>query len=449
MRYLSSASILLRTKSIHPKKVKIITLGCSKNIVDSEVLKSQLEANQFNVQHETDRHAPVVIINTCGFIDLAKEESINTILEYADEKKQGRLEKLYVTGCLSQRYKDDLEQEIPEVDAYFGTMELPSLLDTMGATYRDELLGERSIVTPAHYAYLKISEGCNRTCSFCAIPLMRGQHVSRTMESLVKEATHLANRGVKELILIAQELTYYGLDLYQRRALPELLDQLCQVNGIEWIRLHYAYPHKFPIEIIEAMKRHPQICNYLDMPLQHISDPVLKAMRRQITSEETSELIKTIREIHPEIRIRTTFLVGFPGETQEDHEALCRFVEETKFDRVGVFEYSHEEGTRGYVLNDDVPAQIKKERAEAIMDIQQSISSAHNASLVGRELKILIDRKEGGQFVGRTEYDSPEVDNEVWIESTDRKLIPGEFVVAKITGASDYDLTGVFVKELK
>lgn len=439
----------MRTKSIHPKKVKIITLGCSKNIVDSEVLKSQLEANQFNVQHETDRHAPVVIINTCGFIDLAKEESINTILEYADEKKQGRLEKLYVTGCLSQRYKDDLEKEIPEVDAYFGTMELPSLLNTMGATYRDELLGERSIVTPAHYAYLKISEGCNRTCSFCAIPLMRGQHVSRTMESLVKEATHLANRGVKELILIAQELTYYGLDLYQRRALPELLDQLCQVNGIEWIRLHYAYPHKFPLDIIEAMKRHPQICNYLDMPLQHISDPVLKAMRRQITSEETRELISKIRDMHPEIRIRTTFLVGFPGETQEDHEALCRFVEETKFDRVGVFEYSHEEGTRGYVLKDDVPAQIKKERAEEIMDIQQSISSAHNASLVGRDLKILIDRKEGGQYVGRTEYDSPEVDNEVWIEPTERKLKPGEFVVATITGASDYDLTGVFVKVLK
>ncbi len=449
MHYLSSDTILLRTKSLHPKKVKIITLGCSKNIVDSEVLKSQLEANQFNVQHETDRHAPVIIINTCGFIDLAKEESINTILEYADEKKQGRLEKLYVTGCLSQRYKDDLEQEIPEVDAYFGTMELPSLLNTMGATYRDELLGERSIVTPAHYAYLKISEGCNRTCAFCAIPLMRGQHVSRTMESLIKEATHLANRGVKELILIAQELTYYGLDLYQRRALPELLDQLCQVNGIEWIRLHYAYPHKFPIEIIDAMKRHPQICNYLDMPLQHISDPVLKAMRRQITSEETKQLIKTIREVHPEIRIRTTFLVGFPGETQKDHEALCQFVEETKFDRVGVFEYSHEEGTRGYVLKDDVPAQIKKERAEEIMAIQQAISSDHNASLIGRELKILIDRKEGGQFVGRTEYDSPEVDNEVWIESTDRKLKPGEFVIAKITGASDYDLTGVFVKEMK
>ncbi|MBK9981293.1 MAG: 30S ribosomal protein S12 methylthiotransferase RimO [Saprospiraceae bacterium] len=439
----------MRTKSIHPKKVKIITLGCSKNIVDSEVLKSQLEANQFNVQHETDRHAPVVIINTCGFIDLAKEESINTILEYADEKKQGRLEKLYVTGCLSQRYKDDLEQEIPEVDAYFGTMELPSLLNTMGATYRDELLGERSIVTPAHYAYLKISEGCNRTCSFCAIPLMRGQHVSRTKESLVKEATHLANRGVRELILIAQELTYYGLDLYQRRALPELLDQLCQVKGIEWIRLHYAYPHKFPLDIIEAMKRHPQICNYLDMPLQHISDPVLKAMRRQITSDETKELIAKIRDMHPEIRIRTTFLVGFPGETQEDHEALCRFVEETKFDRVGVFEYSHEEGTRGYVLNDDVPAHVKKERAEELMAIQQSISAAHNTSLVGRELKILIDRKEGGQYVGRTEYDSPEVDNEVWIESTDKKLQPGEFVIAKITQASEYDLTGMFVKEWK
>lgn len=439
----------MRTKSIHPKKVKIITLGCSKNIVDSEVLKSQLEANQFNVRHETAERTPVVIINTCGFIDLAKEESINTILEYAGEKKQGRLEKLYVTGCLSQRYKDDLEQEIPEVDAYFGTMELPSLLKTMGATYRDELLGERSIVTPAHYAYLKISEGCNRTCAFCAIPLMRGQHVSRTMESLVKEATHLANRGVKELILIAQELTYYGLDLYQRRALPELLDKLCEVEGIEWIRLHYAYPHKFPLEIIEVMKRQPKICNYLDMPLQHISDPVLKGMRRQITSEETKDLIRNIREIHPAIRIRTTFLVGFPGETQEDHEALCKFVEETKFDRVGVFEYSHEEGTRGYVLNDDVPAEVKKERAEEIMSVQQSNSMDHNASLIGSELKVLIDRREGGQYVGRTEYDSPEVDNEVWIESGDKKLMPGNFVVVNITGASDYDLTGVLVKEKK
>ncbi len=433
----------MRTKTLHPKKIKIITLGCSKNTVDSEVLKSQLEANQFEVEHETLGHTPVVVINTCGFIDLAKEESINTILQYADEKRNGRLEKLYVTGCLSQRYKDDLEKEIPEVDAYFGTMELPSLLKTMGATYKDELIGERSIVTPVHYAYLKISEGCNRTCSFCAIPLMRGGHVSRTIESLIKEATHLANRGVKELILIAQELTYYGLDLYQRRALPELLEKLCAVEGIEWIRLHYAYPHKFPLDVIEVMKAQPKICNYLDMPLQHFSDPVLHRMRRQITSAETMELIEKIREIHPDIRLRTTFLVGFPGETQGDHEALCRFVEVAKFDRVGVFEYSHEEGTRGYVLEDDVPADIKKQRAEEIMAIQQSISLGHNESMIGGTLKVLIDRKEGGQYVARSEYDSPEVDNEIWIDSKTQKLIPGEFTFVQITGASEYDLIGI------
>lgn len=409
--------------------------------MDSEVLKSQLEASQFEVEHETQVNTPVVVINTCGFIDLAKEESINTILEYAEEKKNGRLEKLYVTGCLSQRYKDDLETEIPEVDAFFGTMELPSLLKTMGATYRDELLGERNIVTPAHYAYLKISEGCNRTCAFCAIPLMRGQHVSRPMESLVKEAEHLARRGVKELILIAQELTYYGLDLYQRRALPELLEKLCAVNGIEWIRLHYAYPHKFPLEIIEVMKRQSKICNYLDMPLQHISDPVLHRMRRQITSTETKDLVRKIREIHPDIRLRTTFLVGFPGETKEDHEALCKFVEETGFDRVGVFEYSHEEGTRGYALEDDVPAEVKKSRAEEIMAVQQSISLDHNEALVGKTLRVLIDRKEGKQLVGRSEFDSPEVDNEIWIESGVNSAQPGEFINVIITGASDYDLT--------
>lgn len=443
MRNLSLVIYPLRTKTIHPKKVKIITLGCSKNIVDSEVLKSQLEANHFHVEHESNHPAPIVVINTCGFIDLAKEESINTILEYAHEKKQGRLEKLYVTGCLSQRYKDDLEQEIPEVDSYFGTMELPSLLATMGATYKDELLGERSIVTPSHYAYLKISEGCNRTCAFCAIPLMRGQHVSRTIESLIHEATHLAERGVKELILIAQELTYYGLDLYQRRALPELLEQLCAVQGIEWIRLHYAYPHKFPLEIINVMKSHDKICNYLDMPLQHISDPVLKSMRRQITSAETRELISKIREMHPGIRIRTTFLVGFPGETDADHEALGRFVEEMKFDRVGVFEYSHEEGTRGYELIDDVPPQIKKKRSEEIMDIQRFISLTHNESLIGQNLRVLIDRKEGNHYIGRTEYDSPEVDNEVWIDSKGQKLKTGEFAMIKITDATEYDLTGV------
>ena len=413
--------------------------------MDSEVLKSQLEANQFEVEYESQETTPVVVINTCGFIDLAKEESINTILEYAEEKKNGRLEKLYVTGCLSQRYKDDLETEIPEVDAYFGTMELPSLLKTMGATYRDELLGERSIVTPAHYAYLKISEGCNRTCAFCAIPLMRGQHVSRPMESLIKEAEHLAHRGVKELILIAQELTYYGLDLYQRRALPELLEKLCAVDGIEWIRLHYAYPHKFPLEVIEVMKRQPKICNYLDMPLQHISDPVLHRMRRQITSEETKELVNKIRNMHPEIRLRTTFLVGFPGETEEDHQALCKFVEETQFDRVGVFEYSHEEGTRGYVLEDDVPTEVKKSRAEEIMAIQQSISLNHNESLVGKNLRVLIDRKEGKQFVARSEFDSPEVDNEIWIDYKPNSAQPGEFINVIITGASDYDLTGRMV----
>ena len=413
--------------------------------MDSEVLKSQLEANQFEVEYESQETTPVVVINTCGFIDLAKEESINTILEYAEEKKNGRLEKLYVTGCLSQRYKDDLEAEIPEVDAYFGTMELPSLLKTMGATYRDELLGERSIVTPAHYAYLKISEGCNRTCAFCAIPLMRGQHVSRPMESLIKEAEHLARRGVKELILIGQELTYYGLDLYQRRALPELLEKLCAVDGIEWIRLHYAYPHKFPLEVIEVMKRQPKICNYLDMPLQHISDPVLHRMRRQITSEETKELVSKIRNMHPEIRLRTTFLVGFPGETEEDHQALCKFVEETQFDRVGVFEYSHEEGTRGYVLEDDVPAEVKKSRAEEIMAIQQSISLNHNESLVGKHLRVLIDHKEGKQFVARSEFDSPEVDNEIWIDYKPNSAQPGEFINVIITGASDYDLTGRMV----
>jgi ribosomal protein S12 methylthiotransferase len=436
----------LRTKSLHPKKVKIITLGCSKNIVDSEVIKSQLEANQFEVEHETASHSPVVVVNTCGFIDLAKEESINTILEYANEKREGRLEKLYVTGCLSQRYKDDLETEIPEVDAFFGTMELPSLLKTMGATYKDELLGERNIVTPAHYAYLKISEGCNRTCSFCAIPLMRGAHVSRPMESLVKEATHLANRGVKELILIAQELTYYGLDLYQKRRLPELLEQLSAVPGIEWIRLHYAYPHKFPLDIIDVMKAHSQICNYLDMPLQHISDPVLNRMRRQITQVETTALVNTIREMHPDIRLRTTFLVGFPGETQEDHEKLCDFVREMRFDRVGVFQYSHEEGTRGYVLEDDVPAEVKKQRAEEIMDIQQAISLEHNEAMIGKTLRVLVDRREAGQYVARSEYDSAEVDNEIWIEPTTTKLKTGDFVFVEVIGATDYDLTAKLIE---
>ncbi len=423
--------------------MKIITLGCSKNIVDSEVLKSQLEANQFKVTHEDPDPSPVVVINTCGFIDLAKEESINTILTYAEEKKNGRLEKLYVTGCLSQRYKDNLEEEIPEVDAFFGTMELPALLSTMGATYRDELIGERSIVTPPHYAYLKISEGCNRTCSFCAIPLMRGGHVSRPLESLLLEATYLANRGVKEIMLIAQELTYYGLDLYQRRALPELLERLCEVEGIEWIRLHYAYPHKFPLEVIEVMKTQPKICNYLDMPLQHISDPILAGMRRQITASDTRQLLERIRTLHPDIRLRTTFLVGFPGETDEDHKSLCRFVEEMRFDRVGVFQYSHEEGTRGYALADDVSPVIKRQRAEEIMDIQQAISLQHNEAMVGCEIRVIVDRKEGGFLVGRSEYDSPEVDNEILITSEAMSFQPGDMIRVRITGATDYDLSAV------
>lgn len=405
-------------------------------------MKAQLEANQFDVEHETDTETPVVIINTCGFIDLAKEESIQTIIDFTLEKQEGKVEKLYVTGCLSQRYKEDLLVEFPEVDGFFGTMELPAILQTMGATYRDELLGERSIVTPNHYAYLKISEGCNRTCSFCAIPLMRGKHVSRTMESLVNEATHLANRGVKEIMLIAQELTYYGLDLYQKRMLPELLDKLCEVEGIEWIRLHYAYPHKFPLEIIEVMARQPKICNYLDIPLQHASDPVLNRMRRQITQNETRELIQQIRTINPEIRIRTTFLVGFPGESIEDHEQLCQFIKDMEFERVGVFEYSHEEGTRGYEFEDDVDPEVKKQRAEEIMSIQHDVSLSHNESMIGKTLKVLIDRKEGGFYIGRTEYDSPEVDNEVWISEGNNKFYPGQFVHVYIEGASAFDLQG-------
>ena len=429
----------MRTKNIHPKKVKIITLGCSKNIVDSEVIKSQLEANQFEVEHETSHKTPVVVINTCGFIDLAKEESINTILEYAEEKKSGRLEKLYVTGCLSQRYKDDLEVEIPEVDAYFGTMELPSLLATMGATYKDELIGERSIVTPPHYAYLKISEGCNRTCSFCAIPIMRGGHVSRTMESLVHEATHLAQRGVKELMLIAQELTYYGLDLYQRRALPELLDKLCAIEGIEWIRLHYAYPHKFPLEIIEVMKRQPKICNYLDMPLQHISDPVLKRMRRQITANETRDLIHNIRTILPGIRIRTTFLVGFPGETEAEFGQLLEFLEEAQLDRVGCFAYSPVEGAAANALPDPVPEEVKEERRARFMATQEKISAERLARKIGKRMIVLTDDISKNKAVARSTADAPEIDGLVYIDKA-KNVKPGEFIEVEITRSDAHDL---------
>lgn len=433
----------MKTKNKPRNRVNVITLGCSKNLVDSENLITQLRGNDFEVQHDGNQEANIVIINTCGFIDRAKEESINTILEYAAHKDAGHLDKLYVTGCLSERYKKDLEVEIPEVDAYFGTLELPSLLHTLNADYKHELIGERSITTPDHFAYLKISEGCNRTCTFCAIPLMRGKHVSRTMESLEKEARHLAARGVKELILIAQELTYYGLDIYKKRSLPELLDRLADVEGIEWIRLHYAYPSKFPVEVFEVMARRPEICNYLDIPLQHASNAVLQRMKRQITREETLELIAHARAAVPGLTLRTTMLVGFPGETEADFRELCDFVTEARFDRLGVFQYSHEENTGAYEWEDDVPAEVKEERANILMEIQQDISLEKNQEKVGKTFRVLFDRKEGGYFYGRTEGDSPEVDNEVLVPATgDTYFRIGDFAQVEITEATAYDLLG-------
>jgi ribosomal protein S12 methylthiotransferase len=433
----------MKTRTIHKDKVNVITLGCSKNVVDSENIITQLRGNDYEVVHDSnDEDANIVIINTCGFIDLAKEESVNTILNYAEIKKEGGIEKLYVTGCLSQRYKDDLEQEIPEVDAYFGTLELPGLLAKLNADYKHDLIGERLITTPQHYAYLKISEGCNRTCSFCAIPLMRGKHISQPIEALVKEAQSLARRGVKELMLIAQELTYYGLDIYKKRALPELLHALADVEGIEWIRLHYAYPSKFPTEIFDVMAERPEICNYLDMPLQHANNDVLARMRRQITREETVELIRTAREKVPDLTLRTTLLVGFPGETDEEFQDLCNFVEEMRFDRLGVFQYSHEENTIAYDLEDDVPAEVKAERANRIMEIQQEISYQKNQAAIGQVYKVLFDRKEGGYFVGRTEGDSPEVDNEVLVDASKHYVRIGDFARIRIADATDYDLFG-------
>jgi ribosomal protein S12 methylthiotransferase len=432
----------LKSKTLKKDKVNIITLGCSKNIVDSENLMTQLKANDIDVVHDSEEKANIVIVNTCGFIDLAKEESVNTILEYAAIRKKGGIDKLYVTGCLSQRYKDDLETEIPEVDAFFGTMELPGILAKFNADYKHELVGERITTTPQHYAYLKIAEGCNRTCSFCAIPLMRGGHVSRPIESLVTEAKNLARMGVKEIMLIAQELTYYGLDLYKERALPRLLDALCEVEGIEWIRLHYAYPSKFPMEIFDVMARQPKICNYLDIPLQHASDSVLQRMKRQTTREEQRQLILEARNKVPNIAIRTTFLVGFPGETEEEFEELCDFVQEMQFERMGVFQYSHEEDTSAYLAEDDVDTDLKAERASTLMAIQQDISNDKNHQKVGQTYRVLIDRKEGEYFVGRTEYDSPEVDNEVLVDAKKYFLHIGDFTNIRITQADDYDLYG-------
>lgn len=436
----------MKTKTLRPDKVNVITLGCSKNQVDSENIITQLRAGDYEVTHEAPQSdANVVVVNTCGFIDLAKEESINTILEQAERKTRGEIEKLYVTGCLSHRYKSNLEEQIPEVDDYFGTMELPLLLNRFEIDYRHELLGARLTTSPPHYAYLKISEGCNRTCSFCAIPLMRGKHVSRPIESLVEEARHLARNGVKELMLIAQELTYYGLDLYRQRALPELLHALADVDGIEWIRLHYAYPSKFPREIFDAMAARDEVCNYLDIPLQHGSDGVLKRMRRQITVAETEDLIAYARRTVPGIVIRTTMLVGYPGETEAEFEELCDFVRRMRFERLGVFQYSHEEDTPAHAVADDIPPEIKAERANRLMEIQQEISFELNRARIGKSFKVLIDRKEGDFFVGRTYADSPEVDNEVLIPAGEHYLRVGDFARVHITGADDYDIYGALV----
>ena len=433
----------MKTKSLRPDKVNVITLGCSKNKVDSENLITQLLGNDFDVSHETNEKSDIIIINTCGFIDLAKEESIQTILDYAEKKKEGEIKKLFVTGCLSQRYKDDLEVEIPEVDAFFGTLEMPSLLAKLNADFKHELVGERWISTPSHFAYLKIAEGCNRTCSFCAIPLMRGNHVSRNIEDIIVEAKSLARRGVKELMLISQELTYYGLDTYKKRMLPELLTELANIEGIEWIRLHYAYPSKFPLEIFEVMAAQPKICNYLDMPLQHAQNDVLARMRRQITVEETRELLEKARILVPGITLRSTFLVGFPGETEAEFEELCDFIVEASLDRVGVFTYSHEESTRAHDLVDDVPEEVKMERANRIMEIQSAISYEKNKAKIGKSFKVLFDKIENGHFVGRTEGDSPEVDNEVLIPVKGNYVRLGDFAEVTITDASEYDLIGV------
>ncbi|WP_314240135.1 30S ribosomal protein S12 methylthiotransferase RimO [Capnocytophaga leadbetteri] len=430
----------MRTRSIKKNTINVVTLGCSKNVYDSEVLMGQLKAGGKNVVHEQEGN--IVVINTCGFINNAKEESINTILEYVQQKEAGLIDKVFVMGCLSERYKPDLEKEIPDVDQYFGTSELPALLKVLGADYKHELIGERLTTTPKNYAYLKISEGCDRPCSFCAIPLMRGAHISTPIEALVTEAEKLAAKGVKELILIAQDITYYGLDLYKKRALADLLRALVKVEGIEWIRIHYAFPTGFPMDVIEVMKEEPKICNYLDIPLQHISDPILASMKRGTTQEKTTKLLKKFREAMPEMAIRTTLIVGYPGETQADFEALKSFVKEMRFDRLGCFTYSHEENTTAYDLEDDVPEEVKLARTNEIMEIQSQISWELNQQKIGKTFRCLIDRKEGNYFVGRTEYDSPDVDNEVLIDAKKHYVKTGDFVEVKIIDATDYDLYG-------
>ncbi|APY10027.1 ribosomal protein S12 methylthiotransferase RimO [Seonamhaeicola sp. S2-3] len=428
----------MRTKTLKKNKINVVTLGCSKNVYDSEVLMGQLKASGKEVVHEEEGN--IVVINTCGFINNAKEESVNTILEYMQKKEAGYVDKVFVTGCLSERYKPDLEKEIPDVDQYFGTTELPGLLKALGADYKHELIGERLTTTPKNYAYLKIAEGCDRPCSFCAIPLMRGKHRSTPIEDLVTEAEKLAAKGVKELILIAQDLTYYGLDLYKKRNLAELLEALVKVEGIEWIRLHYAFPTGFPMDVLDVMKREPKICNYLDIPLQHISDAILKSMRRGTTKEKTTKLINEFRFKVPEMCIRTTLIVGYPGETEADFEELKQWVKAMRFERLGCFTYSHEENTHAYNLEDDVPEDVKIDRANQIMEIQSQISWELNQAKIGQEFKVIIDRKEGNYFVGRTEFDSPDVDNEVLIDARKTYLKTGEYTTVKIIEAEDFDL---------
>ena len=430
----------MRTRTFNKNKINVVTLGCSKNLYDSEVLISQLKANNKNVVHEGDGN--IVVINTCGFIDNAKQQSIDTILEYSDKKNQGKIDKLYVTGCLSERYKDDLEKEIPDVDKYFGTTDLPHLLKHLRADYKSELIGERFLSTPKNYAYLKISEGCDRKCSFCAIPLMRGKHKSRSIEKIVHEAKKMASQGVKELILIAQELTYYGLDLYKERSISKLLKKICDLEGIEWVRLHYAYPSGFPNELIDTIKNEEKICNYLDIPLQHISDEILKSMRRGSTKLKTNNLITNLRKQIPEISIRTTLIVGYPGEKKTHFKELCDWVKEMKFERLGCFKYSHEENTHAYNLVDDVTEIEKQRRLEKIMSIQKEISRELNQKKIGNEIRCLIDRFESGYYIGRSEYDSPDVDNNILIKSDNIHLRIGEFYNVIIDDASDYDLFG-------
>lgn len=433
----------MRTKSTGKKKINVITLGCSKNVYDSEVLMGQLKANGKEVVHE--QRGDIVVINTCGFIDNAKEESINTILDAVEAKNRGEIEKVFVTGCLSERYKPDLLKEIPDVDQYFGTRDLPILLKHLGADYKHELVGERLTTTPKHYAYLKISEGCDRPCSFCAIPLMRGKHISQPIETLVKEAEKLAQKGTKELILIAQDLTYYGLDIYKKRALGDLLKELVKVEGIEWIRLHYAFPTGFPEEVLDIIKSEPKICNYIDIPLQHINSELLKSMKRGTTHEKTNALLAKFREKVPDMAIRTTLIVGYPGETEERFQELKDWVKEQRFDRLGCFTYSHEENTTAYELEDDVPQEVKEARVEEIMELQSQISWEKNQEKVGKTFRCIFDRKEGNYFVGRTEFDSPDVDNTVLVPAENTYISIGEFANVKITSAEEFDLYGELV----